>query len=125
MIIFSLVYNGFKRPLTKDDFWNVEESDSSNECTKRLAYEWDKAIKEYNSKNFKNIDATTNFVRVFKNLFHFYTFFSFKLPKNNIKVTKPSLGLCICKAFYAKFLGSSFLKLGSDCLTFLGPIFLE
>ena len=63
--LISFVFNGYKRQFTKNDFWDIEDSDSSRICTNRLEREWNKALNEYTSKrnSANSVDANTKFVK--------------------------------------------------------------
>ena len=64
MVLFirRFVYNGYKRPLTTDDFWLLDDSDSAENCIRRLEYEWNKVFKKYKEteENLdENLDANS------------------------------------------------------------------
>ena len=63
----SFIYNGYKRPLSKEDFWSLDNNDSTSYCTERLEKEWLKEYNKYkhNSRNFDSDDVTNKFVIIY------------------------------------------------------------
>ena len=49
-LFYSLIKTGFKRELTREDLWEVDESETAQNVTKRLEDSWNKKAKEYIAK---------------------------------------------------------------------------
>jgi hypothetical protein len=78
--ILRFVYNGYKRPLTNDDFWSLDDSDSTESCVKRLEYEWNKVFKIYTEAE-EIVVESSNADSLFVNFLNLIIFLYFILNK--------------------------------------------
>jgi hypothetical protein len=114
--------------LTKDDLWDIEHSETSQVLSARLEKQWKIVAKKY-LKELK-ISPSESPVKGFK-LEHaikekdiILNPQTHKLKSAQIKLKKPSLLLCIIKAFGGKFFAGSLLILMNDTIIFFRPIIL-
>ena len=43
----KIIYKGYKKSLTKEDLWDIEDDEKSDKLTKRLGDEWNKKTSKY------------------------------------------------------------------------------
>ncbi|CAF0717000.1 unnamed protein product [Brachionus calyciflorus] len=130
--INDLILTGYKRDLTRDDLWIVDETEASAHLTHKFETAWNKASKKY-IRDLNNLSDET--IR-FSNKSSMYgngTADEEKKLTDTLEVSfkagkpskKPSFGWCLCRVYAGKFLAGSFIKLVQDILLFVGPIILD
>jgi len=50
-----MIRKGFKRNLTREDMWDIDSSETAENVTADLEYEWDKCVKKYLFLVFKTV----------------------------------------------------------------------
>nr|UOU03336.1 ATP-binding cassette subfamily C1-5 [Brachionus rubens] len=130
--INDLILTGYKRDLTKEDLWKVEETEASEHLTRKLEIAWNKTSRKY----IRDLNNTNNESIRFKNKSSLY---GNGTADEEIKLTdtletsykggkmskKPSFGMCLSRVYAGKFLAGSFIKLIQDILLFVGPVILD
>ena len=124
----DLILIGFKRDITRDDLWLIEEKESSDYNTNRFEKIWKKDADEYImyirkneeiekvQRNSKNKNTKNEEEEIALNQVDV----AYKGTKK-----KPSFGLAVIKVFKGKFLAGSMLKLIYDLFQFAGPMILD
>ena len=134
--INSIIITGFKRELTKEDLWQVDETESSAYNSERFEFFWSKKANEYieavrmnpelyEKKNKKSKKAPKSNGKVTEEELELNE----KVPnvefKNMKKVPKPSFARTLIRVYHGKFLGGAFLKFIYDLFQFVGPMILD
>ena len=137
--INELILIGYKRDITREDLWRVEESESSEYNTKRFEFNWNKKAQEYitavrndpeiierqNSKHKKTKLRSNDHHTIEEKIGLNDSTSTDEEVKSGKKLTKPSFGWALVKTFSGKFLAGSFLKIVLDIFQFVGPIILD
>nr|UOU03337.1 ATP-binding cassette subfamily C1-6 [Brachionus rubens] len=116
-----LILTGYKSDLTKEDMWDIDNSESCRYLTDKLEEEWNRVAKIYMDK--KKLEFTNfGYSKSSESLYD-------KKAKDETEVKssvkEPSLLWCLVKIFKGKFLAGAFLKLLQDILTMVGPTILD
>lgn len=123
----GLILTGFKREITRDDLWLVEEKESSDYNTKRFEKIWKKDADEYirymrKSQDIEHEEKSSRSKRTQNEEEEIaLNEVDFVMKKKN----KPSFGFALVKVFRGKFVAGSFLKLIYDLFQFVGPMILD
>jgi ABC-type multidrug transport system fused ATPase/permease subunit len=140
--INNLITKGFKRPLTRDDLWEIDEQESSEYVTQKLEVAWDKATKAYLEAVRKNPELASDSsstektpkkkpAKSYVKKQETKSDEQVELTSPNVtikdptKLKKPSLTFCIIRTFGGKFMAGAFIKVVQDLLMFTGPIILD
>lgn len=129
----TLINIGFKRDLTRDDLWSVDEKLKSKSACNRLEYEWNASANDYINKMRKISanDEPLNDSYSYKSKFegeeeHLnVNIEDSKNKKARKKFPSPSLGYCLLKIVLGKFIGILALKICHDLLNFVRPLLLD
>ncbi|RNA36438.1 multidrug resistance-associated 1 [Brachionus plicatilis] len=128
--INNLILTGYKRDLTREDLWKIDDTESSFHLTNKLEIAWNKASKKYIRELNNKADETIRSGN--KSYGNGTVDEEQKLTetpqvkiKGEKKVKKPSFTLCLCRVYAGKFLAGSFIKLIQDILLFVGPVILD
>ncbi|XP_077284669.1 multidrug resistance-associated protein 1-like [Arctopsyche grandis] len=105
----SLVWAGYKRPLTMNDLWSMNPEDTSMEIVPIFDKYWNKALEEAAKENAKA--SSENQTSSNKK----------KKPEKIKSPKKASVMIPIIKAFGSTFLFGAFLKLTQDLMVFISP----
>ncbi|KAI0981127.1 hypothetical protein GJ496_010450 [Pomphorhynchus laevis] len=135
--VTNLIIKGYKRPLSNEDLWDLDENEKSNALCEKVQHQWNiQALKSINIKMQNNEESEMNdnipsrlafseeVVDVRKSKFD-----SVHVKLRNFILRKkdknPSLALALLRAFKGKILASAFLKLIYDLLQFTPPLVLR
>ena len=126
--INEIIWSGFKTSLNRESLYQIDNSECSKTVSAKLSQEWKRIALKYKNESAKlnekpNIEIGHQFEKEYLNMSQLKKN-SYKLDENS-NAKKPSLSLCLCKTFYGKFLGGSFLRLIQEILAFAPPIFLN
>lgn len=128
----SLIVTGYKRDLTRQDLWNINEKESSNHVTNEFEKYWNKQANDYieqrlKSENYKQIDRSylKNENNSIEEKIKLNNTQDTKYDMSNKKLKKPSFGFALIKVFRGKFLAGSLLKIIYDLFQFVGPLILD
>lgn len=134
--INRIIVTGFKRELTREDLWKIDETESSAYNSERFEYFWNgkannyiRAVRKnpelYEKKSKKSNKAPKSDGNVTEE----QAVLNETTPnvdfKSANKVTKPSFGFTLMRVYHGKFLGGAFLKFVYDLFQFVGPIILD
>ena len=134
----TLIRTGFKRDLTKEDLYEIDQNDKSEAITNRIYKEWNaktlvylnkqKFIEENNFHSKKKPIYKSNepeekieLNRVNNGTPNVH---DLKIRKNKT-VSEPSLTVCLMKLFGLQFLSIVSVKISHDILSFARPILLD
>ena len=130
----SLIRIGFKRVLTQEDLYEIDETQKSAAITNRMYKEWNAKTTVYlerlklNEENFfnpkkkpiyKSNEPKENLIEL--NLVSNGTIELQKIKK----ISEPSLTICLMRLFGLQFLSIVTLKISHDILSFARPILLD
>ena len=135
----SLIRTGFKRTLTRDDLYEIEQSHKSEAITNKMYKEWSlktsayfnklKFNEEYDFSARKTTIYNSNRPEENVELNKIQTgadkLLDIKVRKKVKKVSEPSLTICLMKIFGVQFLGIVSIKISHDILSFARPILLD
>jgi hypothetical protein len=136
----SLIRTGFKRTLTRDDLYEIEQNHKSELITNKMYKEWSlktsiyfnksKANEEYDFSARKKTIYNSNIPEEKIELNRIKQtgadkFLDTKVKKKIKKVSEPSLTVCLMKIFGIQFLGIVSIKISHDILSFARPILLD
>nr|QNH67878.1 ATP-binding cassette transporter subfamily C member 1 X2 [Brachionus rotundiformis] len=109
------IFKAAKKDLTSDDLFNIDDYELSKSMSEKLNHHWAKVSQEY----LKSCTKTRLKGTVWDTKDEEIKF----LPSKN-RQKKPSLILCIYKAFYGRFLSGAFLKLFREICLLMQPVIL-
>ena len=131
-----MILSGYKKSLSKEDVWDLEEEESCFELTNLLEKEWKqksddfiriKHEKEEEEKQEEDKGHQEDVERLMLGVSLGNVSQTNLDPKVIImkhEISEPSILKCLIKIFYPTFLAGTILKLVQDLLTFTGPMFL-
>nr|QNH67946.1 ATP-binding cassette transporter subfamily C member 1 X7 [Brachionus plicatilis] len=128
--INPLINIGFKRDFTREDLFEIDDRELSEASTRKLEKIWNPLAREY-IKQIRKLEDNKN-LNFTDNQEHDET--TQKLNPNTnfdeleVKIknfNEPSLGLCMLRIYFLKFVGIIAIKCGHDLLNFAKPILLD
>jgi ATP-binding cassette subfamily C (CFTR/MRP) protein 1 len=141
--IDPLIHKGFRRDLTREDIWEIENSETSQVTTQKLEIEWNKHVNAYEKelRGDRGGDTTSRITSKKTNASARYKTNPDANDEelilngnfgeaDNIKCAtksakEPSLIFILIKVFGGKFFAGTLLKLLTDLLSFSGPLILD
>lgn len=118
-VVFSwfdkMAYYGYRHPLREKDLWALNYEDTSNHIVEVFEEYWEREVQKAAKANSKlrgraSFSAKSDSVNI-------------STPPTNLK--RPNVLVALFKAFGGPFIGGAILKLISDVMIFLSPIFLN
>ncbi|CAF1007103.1 unnamed protein product, partial [Brachionus calyciflorus] len=123
--INRVIYRGYKKNLSRDDLWNLDEDNSSKALGDELEMEWNKLVAEYQSKRKRKVNSRRkDNSKIYEEL-ELNENFDDTDSKNLRNTKKPSLGFCIFRIQLKNILMASTLVLTHDMLDITGPLILD
>ncbi|XP_065826757.1 multidrug resistance-associated protein 1-like [Oscarella lobularis] len=129
----SMIFTGYKRPLTDDDLFDLFPDDKAKVVVPRFLNAWNHEVNKTKLKNARKSQPSSH-VKYDSNglngsvesldkvaMIPLHD----KVDRRGPKAATPSLSLALAKAFGGLMLTAAVFKFGQDVLTFMGPQLLK